>query len=167
MKMNITTMPAGKIETADSVANPVKTQEAAIKKNDAKKVIMKNVKIENAVKAEEKMEKAQMAADNKSAKKVIKKTVIVKKTAAKKVEPKKAKKKLVAKGLGAKQIEHILAGMTNQQVLEAILKEFKEVDTSIACVAWYRSKLRAGEFDAPKNVLTNKEAKKKQEAKKS
>lgn len=65
--------------------------------------------------------------------------------AAKKTAPKtKAAKKVVTKktGVGARQVALILTGLSNAEVLAKILKEFKGVKTTVACVAWYRAQMR-------------------------
>lgn len=56
------------------------------------------------------------------------------------VEVVKAKKV----GIGSTIIELILANpeMTNLQILEAVKAKFEKAETSYACIAWYKSKLR-------------------------
>lgn len=56
----------------------------------------------------------------------------------------KAAKKVVTKktGVGARQVALILTGLSNAEVLAKILKEFKGVKTTVACVAWYRAQMR-------------------------
>lgn len=47
-------------------------------------------------------------------------------------------------GIGSTIIELILANpeMTNLQILEAVKAKFEKAETSYACIAWYKSKLR-------------------------
>lgn len=47
-------------------------------------------------------------------------------------------------GIGSTIIELILANptMTNQQILDEVKAKFAAAQTSYACIAWYKSKLR-------------------------
>jgi hypothetical protein len=47
-------------------------------------------------------------------------------------------------GIGSTIIELILSNpeMTNLQILEAVKAKFEKAETSYACIAWYKSKLR-------------------------
>lgn len=47
-------------------------------------------------------------------------------------------------GIGSTIIEMILAHpeMTNQQILDEVKTKFETAETSYACIAWYKSKLR-------------------------
>ena len=47
-------------------------------------------------------------------------------------------------GIGSTIIELILANpeMTNLQILEQVKSTFEKAETSYACIAWYKSKLR-------------------------
>jgi hypothetical protein len=47
-------------------------------------------------------------------------------------------------GIGSTIIELILANpeMTNLQILEQVKATFEKAETSYACIAWYKSKLR-------------------------
>ena len=49
---------------------------------------------------------------------------------------------------GARQRELILTGLDNKAILAKIGKEFPQAGTSMACVAWYRSRMRKGKFGA-------------------
>ena len=48
-------------------------------------------------------------------------------------------------GIGSTIIELILANpeMTNLQILEKVKETFEKAQTSYACIAWYKSKLRS------------------------
>ena len=48
-------------------------------------------------------------------------------------------------GIGSTVIELILANpeMTNLQILEKVKETFEQAQTSYACIAWYKSKLRS------------------------
>lgn len=47
------------------------------------------------------------------------------------------------RGVGTVMTEQLLAGKTNDAVLEAVKAEFPEANTSKATVSWYRNSLRA------------------------
>jgi hypothetical protein len=46
------------------------------------------------------------------------------------------------RGIGTVMTEQLLAGKTNDAVLEAVKAEFPESNTSKATVSWYRNNLR-------------------------
>ena len=61
------------------------------------------------------------------------------------------------RGVGVVAIESIKAGMTNEDALAAVQKEFPDAKTSLASINWYRQKLRS---DGDKSVKTARELKK-------
>ncbi len=56
--------------------------------------------------------------------------------------------------IGSEAESAILAGKTNQEALEQVLKKFPDARTTLASVAWYRAKLRR----EGKNVPTDRKA---------
>jgi hypothetical protein len=60
------------------------------------------------------------------------------------VEVKAEEVKVKKVGIGSTIIELILANpaMTNQQILDEVKAKFEKAQTSYACIAWYKSKLR-------------------------
>lgn len=102
-------------------------------------------------------------------------TVSKTKKVTKKAEPKakkaaktpKAKAEKAPKGPSRVQrmFEHVLAGLSNEDAVTAIQKEFgKDVPTNVSSIGWCRSQLKAGSDYAKKYnpkgraVLTNREA---------
>jgi hypothetical protein len=72
-----------------------------------------------------------------------KKTVAQKKPgAAKKAKAADAEKKPRGRGIGAFACDLILKGKTNEEVLEAVKKQFPDASTSASSVAWYRNHLK-------------------------
>ena len=73
-----------------------------------------------------------------------------------------AKPAIKKSGIGARQRELILTGLDNNAVLATIGTEFPQAGTSVACVAWYRSRMRHGKFSAAEAkavaALDNKKA---------
>lgn len=69
-------------------------------------------------------------------------------------------KKAVDKGptIGSVARENLKAGKTNEQVLEAVKKQFPDGGTSLQSVSWYRNDMRS----KGDKVSTAKEAKAKQ-----
>ncbi len=65
--------------------------------------------------------------------------------------------KVAKRGVGTAAIEAIKSGMTNEEALTAVQKEFPEAKTSLASINWYRNKLRS---DGDKSVKTARELKK-------
>lgn len=64
----------------------------------------------------------------------------VKAAAAKALAPTKTKKRTI----GAAAMEHIAAGLSNDEVLAAVKAEFPDAQTSKASVNWYRNKMKKG-----------------------
>lgn len=58
-----------------------------------------------------------------------------------------------ARGIGKFITEQILTtNKTNVQILNSVLKEFEGAKTTMACIAWYKSKLRKEGKIPAKNV---------------
>lgn len=55
----------------------------------------------------------------------------------------------------------LLAGKTNEEVLDAIKREFPDASTSMASVNWYRNRMRAEGYDVKTSRELRKEAKAK------
>ena len=51
--------------------------------------------------------------------------------------------------IGSEAESAILAGKTNREALEQVLKRFSDARTTLASVAWYRAKLRRERDDVP------------------
>ncbi len=66
-------------------------------------------------------------------------------------------KKETKRGVGTAAQEAIKSGMTNEEALAAVKKEFPDRKTSLASINWYRNKMRA---DGVKGVKTARELKK-------
>ena len=66
------------------------------------------------------------------------------KTTTTKVEVPAVEPKVKKVGIGSTIIELILSNpeMTNLQILEKVKETFEKAQTSYACIAWYKSKLR-------------------------
>ena len=62
-----------------------------------------------------------------------------------KVEVPAVEPKVQKVGIGSTIIELILSNpeMTNLQILEKVKETFEKAQTSYACIAWYKSKLRS------------------------
>ncbi len=70
----------------------------------------------------------------------------------------KAEKK---RGIGDAAADAIKSGLTNEEALEAVKKEFPDANTSVASVGWYRNQIR----QTDKSVPTARELKKKKDPK--
>lgn len=63
------------------------------------------------------------------------------------------------RGVGDAAKDAISHGLTNEEALAAVRKEFPDGRTSLASINWYRSKLRA----VNKSIKTNREVKRSRE----
>ncbi len=61
-------------------------------------------------------------------------------------------------GVGHLANDLIKAGLTDQEVLERVLNEYKDAGTKISSIRWYRSKMRSEDSSIPTNqqALRNK-----------
>lgn len=72
-------------------------------------------------------------------------------------DEKKTEKKEPKRGVGTVAMEAIKAGMTNEEALEAVKKEFPDAKTSISSINWYRNNMRKTD----KTIPTSRDLKKK------
>ncbi len=78
-----------------------------------------------------------------SARETAKRTAEIDKAARKGTPVKKpAAAKTKARGIGDVAKDAILAGKTNDQALAAVMKAFPKCSSNLACMSWYRGKLR-------------------------
>ena len=61
-----------------------------------------------------------------------------------KKSPKPDQAKAKKRTIGAVAMDAIRSGKSNEQVLEAVRAEFPSAKTTVACVNWYRNKVRKG-----------------------
>jgi len=58
--------------------------------------------------------------------------------------------KTVKTGVGAQILQHIADGvLSNKEIVERVLQDNPLRKTTYACVAWYKSQVRAGKIDLP------------------
>lgn len=66
--------------------------------------------------------------------------------AAQPTKPKSTGPKTQRLGVGKRQVELLKEGKTVDETLAIIQEEFPTAKTTKACVAWYKSKIKAGQF---------------------